>query len=90
MSGLYHSILSVFRNLQLCGRRCLLGRQWFRSIIHAVPPRETDLRTHAPTTPAVVENIRTYNLAFQSRLAFNAKRRDIKIFHADSSFIYHD
>jgi len=53
-------------------------------------PRETDLRTHASAIPAVVENIRVYNLAFKLYLTFTAKHRNTEIFHADSSFIYHD
>ncbi|KKG09548.1 hypothetical protein EO98_10350 [Methanosarcina sp. 2.H.T.1A.6] len=57
---------------------------------HATFPGETDLRTHASATPAVVENIRIYNLAFQLGLAFTAKHRNTEIFHADSSVIYHD
>lgn len=50
--------------------------------MHATPPRETDLRTHASAAPTVVENIRTYYLAFQPGLALDAKRRGIKIYHA--------
>jgi hypothetical protein len=53
-------------------------------------PGETDFRAHVSATPAVVENIIIYNLAFQLGLASTAKHRNTEIFHANFSFIYHD